>query len=50
MFYGKNDDEPTPMERLERRVRELERVKEQQEKDDNFSLTGHYAGGDRDDD
>lgn len=47
MWYGKNDDEPTPQERLEKRVRELERNQRDKDRDDNFSMTGFIGGGGR---
>jgi hypothetical protein len=47
MWFGKYD-EPTREEKLEARIDKLEREKRQREKDDNFSMTGSYAGGDDD--
>jgi hypothetical protein len=50
MWYGKYDDEDTPIEKLEKRIKKLENKEKREEKDDNFSMTGSYAGGDDDND
>ena len=46
-WYGKYDEE-SQEERLERRIKDLERKIERQEEDDNFSMTSHYYHDDDD--
>lgn len=46
-WYGKYDEESRE-EKLERRIKELERKEKRHERDDNFSMTSHYYHFDED--
>ena len=48
-WYGKEFNDGPEESDSERRLRKLEEKERQREADDNFSLTGSYAGGDDDD-
>lgn len=50
MFYGKGFNDGPEESETEKMLRRLEERERQREKDENFSMTGSYAGGNRDDD
>lgn len=50
MWYGKDYNDGPKESETERRLRRLERELRQKEKEENFSMTSSYSGGNRDDD
>jgi hypothetical protein len=49
MWYGKGFNDGPEESEIEKRLRKWEERERQREKDENFSMTGSYAGGNRDD-